>query len=280
MQENLTRYLVIYTLAYLLTQVITFLLPPLYIEVGIIISPPLHRAIDLLITYLPGLILALFLWHDMSRNGNVDASALLLTLFCSLQGLLIYRSRLPLVRRYAPVVIIYPILQLITIYFLPTYTTLLGYVFNAVILILVLNDLLALRFPTTNTTLWLTILLIITSITTPATAILTIFLLNLPSDSSHACTSVKPIFRYLIPIAILTLTQRIINTLPTHYIPFGLSAYPIVYTISYLILFIIIVVMLYHDAPKTRLSRFWLCASAIGYAPASAMCCLFARLKS
>jgi hypothetical protein len=43
---------------------------------------------------------------------------------------------------------------------------------------------------------------------------------------------------------------------------------------------IVIVVMLYRDAPKARLSRFWLCASAIGSASVSAMCCLFAQQEN
>ncbi|GEM_PF-2127254 len=275
MQPSLSRYLIIFTLAQLPMLVLAAFFP--YLFNGGTLSPSLRILLRTLLDYLPCLILAAFLWYDMARTGKVSPTALLLTLTCGLAGLLMHRSRLPLVRHYAPAVIAYPILLFLTIYFLPAYTTLLGIAFQILILILVLNDLFDLYLPRTSTTRWFIALLIITCFTTPHVAILVLLLLCLPSSSISTESTIKSILTYLIPIAIFSLARRLCAAIPAHITLFGIPASVTVTTVISLILFILIIVLLYRDAPKARLPRFWLCASAIGSASVSAMCYLFAR---
>ena len=263
MQNSLSRYLVIYTLAQLPMLVIAAFFPYIF---SMDTSPNMRALLRALLDYVPFLILAAFLWHDMSAARRVSPFGLVLTATCGFTGYLMQRTRLPLVRKYGCVTIVYTLLLLVSIYFFPTYTNLLTIAF--------LSRLPLSRNPATA---WLTALLIITCFAQPFVAILALLLLH---HAEHPDNAVAGLKTYLLPIALISLAKRICAALPVSLTLFGFPASVILSTLLGLVLLVIIIVMLYRDAPKARLSRFWLCASAIGSAPVSALCCLFAQQEN
>lgn len=275
MQKPLTRYLIIFTLAQLPMLAIAAFFP--YLVGSPNTSPSLRILLRTLLDFLPSLILTLFFWYDMARVGKVSPLGLLLTFTNSLAGLLMYRYRQPLLRKYYPIVIIYPFLLCLFVYFFPAYTTFLSRAYQLLTLFFVIADCLALHLSFNNITRWMMFLIFITCITSPSFAILAVLLLYRYSLSAQPGTYYTPLLTYLLPIAIFSLTRKICTYLPLHILLLGLPASVFVPTAISFILFILIVVMLYRDAPKTGLPRFWLCASAIGSASVSALCCLFAR---
>lgn len=268
MQKPLSRYLIIYTIAQLFVLIIAAIYP--FFQSNVNMSPRFHIACRTLLDYIPGIILAGFLLNDMSHTGRVNQFSLILTLFGGMAGLLMHLSQLPIVRRYGSIIIIYSILLIVFSIFFPSLLSALSYIFYAVVLVSVIYDLWHIRLPRCSQTFWLQAIIIILSFAHPSTAMLSIFLLSLPA--ALPSERIKPMLRYLVPIVIFTFTYRICLSLP------GLPVSIFTPTILSLILFCIVVVMLYRDAPRTRLPRLWLCASAIGSAPVAAMCFLFARL--
>lgn len=271
MKNSLTRYLVIYTVAQLPMLVIAAFFPYIF---SMDISPNMRALLRVLLDYIPFLILTIFLWHDMAADGRVSPLGLVLTATCGLAGYLMHRTGHPLVRKYGWVAIGYTALLLLSIYFLPTYTNLISIAFQILTLILVLNDLYQLPVSRNRNTAWLIALLIITCFAQPFVAILALLLLY---HAEHADNTVGRLNTYLLPIALFSLAKRICGALPLSVFLFGFPASAILPSLLGLVLFIIIVVMLYRDAPKARLPRLWLCASAIGSASVSAMCCLMAQ---
>lgn len=268
MQKSLSRYLIIYTIAQLFVLIIAAIYP--FFQSNVNMSPRFHIACRTLLDYIPGIILAGFLLNDMSHTGRVNQFSLILTLFGGMAGLLMHLSQLPIVRRYGSIIIIYSILLIVFSIFFPSLLSALSYIFYAVVLVAVIYDLWHIRLPRCSQTFWLQAIIIILSFAHPSTAMLSIFLLSLPA--ALPSERIKPMLKYLVPIVIFTFVYRICLSLP------GLPVSIFTPTILSLILFCIVVVMLYRDAPRTRLPRLWLCASAIGSAPVAAMCCLFARL--
>ena len=274
MQNSLSRYLVIYTVAQLPMLVIAAFFPYIF---SMDTSPNMRALLRALLDYVPFLILAAFLWHDMSAARRVSPFGLVLTATCGFTGYLMQRTGLPLVRKYGCVTIVYTLLLLVSIYFFPTYTNLLTIAFQILTLILVLSDLSRLPLSRNPATAWLTALLIITCFAQPFVAILALLLLHHAEHTNNAVAALKT---YLLPIALISLAKRICAALPVSLTLFGFPTSVILSTLLGLILLVIIIVMLYRDAPKARLSRFWLCASAIGSAPVSALCCLFAQQEN
>ena len=273
MNKQLSRYLIIYTIAQLFVFIIAAIYP--FFQSSVNMSPRFHIACRTLLDCIPGIVLAGFLLYDMSHTGRVKQFPLILTLFVGMTGLLMHLSQLPIVRKYGSIVIIYSILLIVFSIFFPYLLNALSYIFYAAVLVSVLYDLWHIRLPQCSQTYWLQAIIIILSFTHPWTAMLSIFLLSLPA--ALPSERIKPMLRYLIPIAIFTIAHRICNSIPNNISLFGIPASVIIPTILSLILFCIVVVMLYRDAPRARLPRLWLCASAIGSAPVAAMCCLFAQ---
>ena len=273
MNKQLSRYLIIYTIAQLFVFIIAAIYP--FFQSSVNMSPRFHIACRTLLDFIPGIILAAFLLYDMSHTGGVKQFPLILTLFGGMTGLLMHLSQLPIVRRYGSIVIIYSILLIVFSIFFPYLLSALSYIFYAAVLASVLFDLWHIRLPQCSQTYWLQAIIFILSFTHPWTAMLSIFILLLPATLPAG--RIKPMLRYLIPIVIFTIAYRICNSIPNSISLFGIPASVITPTILSLILFCIIVVMLYRDAQRTRLPRLWLCASAIGSAPVAAMCCLFAQ---
>lgn len=273
MNKQLSRYLIIYTIAQLFVFIIAAIYP--YFQSNVNMSPRFHIACRTLLDYIPGIILAGFLLYDMLHTDRVKQFPLILILFSGMTGLLMHLSQLPLVRRYGSIIIIYSILLIVFSIFFPYLLNALSYIFYAAVLVSVLYDLWHIRLPRCSQTFWLQAIIIILSFAHPWTAILSIFILSLPTALPSG--RIKPLLRYLIPIVIFSFAYRICNSIPNNISFFGIPASVTIPTILSLILFCIIVIMLYHDAPRARLPRFWLCASAIGSAPVAAMCCLFAQ---
>lgn len=273
MNKQLSRYLIIYTIAQLFVFIIAAIYP--YFQSNVNMSPRFHIACRTLLDYIPGIILAGFLLYDMLHTGRVKQFPLILILFSGMTGLLMHLSQLPLVRRYGSIIIIYSILLIVFSIFFPYLLNALSYIFYAAVLVSVLYDLWHIRLPRCSQTFWLQAIIIILSFAHPWTAMLSIFILSLPAALPSG--RIKPLLRYLIPIVIFSFAYRICNSIPNNISFFGIPASVTIPTILSLILFCIIVIMLYHDAPRARLPRFWLCASAIGSAPVAAMCCLFAQ---
>ena len=273
MNKQLSRYLIIYTIAQLFVFIIAAIYP--YFQSNVNMSPRFHIACRTLLDYIPGIILAGFLLYDMLHTDRVKQFPLILILFSGMTGLLMHLSQLPLVRRYGSIIIIYSILLIVFSIFFPYLLNALSYIFYAAVLVSVLYDLWHIRLPRCSQTFWLQAIIIILSFAHPWTAILSIFILSLPAALPSG--RIKPLLRYLIPIVIFSFAYRICNSIPNNISFFGIPASVTIPTILSLILFCIIVIMLYHDAPRARLPRFWLCASAIGSAPVAAMCCLFAQ---
>ena len=273
MNKQLSRYLIIYTIAQLFVFIIAAIYP--FFQSSVNMSPRFHIACRALLDYIPGIILAGFLLYDMSHTGRVKQFPLILTLFGGMTGLLMHLSQLPIVRKYGSIIIIYSILLIVFSIFFPYLLSALSYIFYVAVLVSVLYDLWYIHLPQCSQTYWLQAIIFILSFTHPWTAILSIFILSLPA--ALPAERIKPLLRYLIPIVIFTFANKICTAIPGNISHFGIPASVTIPTILSLILFCIIVIMLYHDAPRTRLSRFWLCASAIGSAPVAAMCCLFAQ---
>ena len=273
MNKQLSRYLIIYTIAQLFVFIIAAIYP--FFQSSVNMSPRFHIACRTLLDCIPGIVLAGFLLYDMSHTGRVKQFPLILTLFGGMTGLLMHLSQLLIVRKYGAITIIYSILLIVFSIFFPYLLSALSYIFYAAVLASVLYDLWHIRLPQCSQTYWLQAIIIILSFTHPWTAMLSIFLLSLPA--ALPSERIKPMLRYLIPIAIFTIAHRICNSIPNNISLFGIPASVIIPTILSLILFCIVVVMLYRDAPRARLPRLWLCASAIGSAPVAAMCCLFAQ---
>ena len=270
MQNSLSRYLVIYTVAQLPMLVIAAFFPYIF---SMDTSPNMRALLRALLDYVPFLILAAFLWHDMSAARRVSPFGLVLTATCGFTGYLMQRTGLPLVRKYGCVTIVYTLLLLVSIYLL----NLLTVAFQILTLILVLSDLNRLPLSRNPATAWLFALLIITCFAQPFVAILALLLLH---HAEHPDNAVAGLKTYLLPIALISLAKRICAALPVSLTLFGFPASVILSTLLGLVLLVIIIVMLYRDAPKARLPRFWLCASAIGSAPVSALCCLFAQQEN
>lgn len=273
MNKQLSRYLIIYTIAQLFVFIIAAIYP--FFQSSVNMSPRFHIACRTLLDCIPGIVLAGFLLYDMSHTGRVKQFPLILTLFGGMTGLLMHLSQLPIVRKYGAITIIYSLLLIVFSIFFPYLLNALKYILYATVLVSVLYDLWYIHLPQCSQTYWLQAIIFILSFTHPWTAILSIFILSLPA--ALPAESIKPLLRYLIPIVIFTFANKICTAIPGNISLFGIPASVIIPTILSLILFCIIVVMLYRDAPRTRLSRFWLCASAIGSAPVAAMCCLFAQ---
>lgn len=273
MNKQLSRYLIIYTIAQLFVFIIAAIYP--YFQSNVNMSPRFHIACRTLLDYIPGIILAGFLLYDMLHTGRVKQFPLILILFSGMTGLLMHLSQLPLVRRYGSIIIIYSILLIVFSIFFPYLLNALSYIFYAAVLVSVLYDLWHIRLPRCSQTFWLQAIIIILSFAHPWTAMLSIFILSLPAALPSG--RIKPMLRYLIPIVLFSFAYRICNSIPNNISFFGIPASVTIPTILSLILFCIIVIMLYHDAPRARLPRLWLCASAIGSAPVAAMCCLFAQ---
>ena len=273
MNKQLSRYLIIYTIAQLFVFIIAAIYP--YFQSNVNMSPRFHIACRTLLDYIPGIILAGFLLYDMLHTDRVKQFPLILILFSGMTGLLMHLSQLPLVRRYGSIIIIYSILLIVFSIFFPYLLNALSYIFYAAVLVSVLYDLWHIRLTRCSQTFWLQAIIIILSFAHPWTAMLSIFILSLPAALPSG--RIKPLLRYLIPIVIFSFAYRICNSIPNNISFFGIPASVTIPTILSLILFCIIVIMLYHDAPRARLPRFWLCASAIGSAPVAAMCCLFAQ---
>ena len=273
MNKQLSRYLIIYTIAQLFVFIIAAIYP--YFQSNVNMSPRFHIACRTLLDYIPGIILAGFLLYDMLHTDRVKQFPLILILFSGMTGLLMHLSQLPLVRRYGSIIIIYSILLIVFSIFFPYLLNALSYIFYAAVLVSVLYDLWHIRLPRCSQTFWLQAIIIILSFAHPWTAMLSIFILSLPAALPSG--RIKPMLRYLIPIVLFSFAYRICNSIPNNISFFGIPASVTIPTILSLILFCIIVIMLYHDAPRARLPRFWLCASAIGSAPVAAMCCLFAQ---
>lgn len=267
MHKQLSRYLIIYTIAQIFVLIIAAIYP--FFQSNVNMSPRFHIVCRTLLDFIPGIILAGFLLHDMTHTGRVNQFSLILTLFGGMAGLLMHLSQLPIVRRYGSITIIYSILLIVFSIFFPYLLSALSYIFYAAVLVSVVYDLWHIPLPRCSQTFWLQAIIIILSFARPWTAMLSIFLLSLPA--ALPSERIKPMLRYLVPIVIFTFAYRI--CLSIH----GLPVSVVTPTILSLILFCIVVVMLYRDAPRARLSRFWLCASAIGSAPVAAMCCLFAQ---
>ena len=157
MQKPLTRYLIIFTLAQLPMLAIAAFFP--YLVGSPNTSPSLRILLRTLLDFLPSLILTLFLWYDMARVGKVSPLGLLLTFTNSLAGLLMYRYRMPLLRKYYPIVIIYPCLLCLFVYFFPAYTTLLSLAYQLLTLCFVIADCLALHLSFNNITRWMMFLI-------------------------------------------------------------------------------------------------------------------------
>lgn len=273
MHKQLSRYLIIYTIAQLFVFIIAAIYP--FFQSNVNMSPRFHIACRTLLDYIPGIILAGFLLYDMLHTGRVKQFPLILILFSGMTGLLMHLSQLPLVRRYGSIIIIYSILLIVFSIFFPYLLNALSYIFYAAVLVSVLYDLWHIRLPRCNQTFWLQAIIIILSFAHPWTAMLSIFILSLPATLPSG--RIKPMLRYLIPIVIFSFAYRICNSIPNNISFFGIPASVTIPTIFSLILFCIIVIMLYRDAPHARLPRLWLCASAIGSAPVAAMCCLLAQ---
>ena len=267
MNKQLSRYLIIYTIAQLFVLIIASLYP--FFQSNVNMSPRFLIACRTLLDFIPGIILAGFLFHDMSHTGRVNQFSLILTLFGGMAGLLMHLSQLPIVRRYGSIIIIYSILLIVFSIFFPYLLSALSYIFYAAVLVSVIYDLWHIRLPRCSQTFWLQAIIIILAFAHPWTAMLSIFLLSLPA--ALPSERIKPMLRYLVPIVIFTFAYRICLSL------LGVPVSIVTPTILSLILFCIVVVMLYRDAPRTQLPRLWLCASAIGSAPVAAMCCLFAQ---
>lgn len=273
MNKQLSRYLVIFTIAQLFVFIIAAIYP--FFQSHVDMSPRFHIACRTLLDYIPGIVLAGFLLYDMSHTGTVKLFSLILTLFGGMTGLLMHLSQLPIVRKYGAITIIYSLLLIVFSIFFPYLLNALKYILYATVLVSVLYDLWYIHLPQCSQTYWLQAIIFILSFTHPWTAMLSIFILLLPA--SLPAERIKPLLRYLIPIVIFTFANKICTAIPGNISLFGIPASVTIPTILSLILFCIIVIMLYHDAPRTRLSRFWLCASAIGSAPVAAMCCIFAQ---
>ena len=273
MNKQLSRYLIIYTIAQLFVFIIAAIYP--FFQSSVNMSPRFHIACRTLLDCIPGIVLAGFLLYDMSHTGRVKQFPLILTLFGGMTGLLMHLSQLPIVRKYGAITIIYSLLLIVFSIFFPYLLNALKYILYATVLVSVLYDLWYIHLPQCSQTYWLQAIIFILSFTHPWTAMLSIFILSLPA--ALPAGRIKPMLRYLVPIVIFTIAHRICNTIPSNISLFEIPASVIIPTILSLILFCIIVVMLYRDAPRARLPRLWLCASAIGSAPVSAMCCLFAQ---
>jgi len=273
MNKQLSRYLVIFTIAQLFVLIIAAIYP--FFQSHVDISPRFHIACRTLLDYIPGIVLAGFLLYDMSHTGTVKPFSLILTLFGGMTGLLMHLSQLPIVRKYGAITIIYSLLLIVFSIFFPYLLNALKYILYATVLVSVLYDLWYIHLPQCSQTYWLQAIIFILSFTHPWTAMLSIFILSLPA--ALPAERIKPLLRYLVPIVIFTFANKICTAIPGNISLFGIPASVTIPTILSLILFFIIVVMLYHDAPRTRLPRFWLCASAIGSAPVAAMCCIFAQ---
>ena len=273
MNKQLSRYLVIFTIAQLFVLIIAAIYP--FFQSQVNLSPRFHIACRTLLDYIPGIVLAGFLLYDMSHTGTVKLFSLILTLFGGMTGLLMHLSQLPIVRKYGTITIIYSLLLIVFSIFFPYLLKALSYILYATVLVSVLYDLWYIHLPQCSQTYWLQAIIFILSFTHPWTAILSIFILSLPA--ALPAERIKPLLRYLIPIVIFTFANKICTAIPGNISLFGIPASVTIPTILSLILFCIIVVMLFRDAPRTRLPRFWLCASAIGSAPVAAMCCLFAQ---
>ena len=273
MNKQLSRYLIIYTIAQLFVFIIAAIYP--FFQSSVNMSPRFHIACRTLLDCIPGIVLAGFLFYDMSHTGRVKQFPLILTLFGGMTGLLMHLSQLPIVRKYGAITIIYSLLLIVFSIFFPYLLNALKYILYATVLVSVLYDLWYIHLPQCSQTYWLQAIIFILSFTHPWTAILSIFILSLPA--ALPAERIKPLLRYLIPIVIFTFANKICTAIPGNISLFGIPASVTIPTILSLILFCIIVVMLYRDAPRTRLPRLWLCASAIGSAPVAAMCCLFAQ---
>ena len=273
MNKQISRYLIIYTIAQLFVFIIAAIYP--FFQSSVNMSPRFHIACRTLLDFIPGIILAGFLFHDMSHTGRVNQFSLILTLFGGMTGLLMHISQLPIVRKYGAITIIYSLLLIVFSIFFPYLLNALKYILYATVLVSVLYDLWHIRLPRCSQTYWLQAIIFILSFTHPWTAILSIFILSLPA--ALPAEKIKPLLRYLVPLVIFTFANKICTAIPGNISLFGIPASVIIPTILSLILFCIIVVMLYRDAPRARLPRLWLCASAIGSAPVAAMCCLFAQ---
>lgn len=273
MNKQLSRYLVIFTIAQLIVLIIASIYP--FFQSSVDMSPRFHIACRTLLDYIPGIVLAGFLLYDMLHAGRVKQFSLILTLFGGMAGLLMQLSQLPIVRKYGAITIIYSILLITFSIFFPYLLKALSYILYATVLVSVLYDLWYIHLPQCSQTYWLQGIIFILSFTHPWTAMLSIFILSLPA--ALPAERIKPLLRYLVPIVIFTFANKICSTIPGHISLFGLPASVTIPTILSLILFCIIVIMLFHDAPLAQLPRFWLCASAIGSAPVAAMCCLFAQ---
>ena len=273
MNKQLSRYLIIYTIAQLFVFIIAAIYP--FFQSSVNMSPRFHIACRTLLDCIPGIVLAGFLLYDMSHTGRVKQFPLILTLFGGMTGLLMHLSQLLIVRKYGAITIIYSLLLIVFSIFFPYLLNALKYILYATVLVSVLYNLRYIHLPQCSQTYWLQAIIFILSFTHPWTAMLSIFILSLPA--ALPAERIKPLLRYLIPIVIFTFANKICTAIPGNISLFGIPASVTIPTILSLILFCIIVIMLYHDAPRTRLSRFWLCASAIGSAPVAAMCCLFAQ---
>ena len=258
MNKQLSRYLVIFTIAQLFVLIIAAIYP--FFQSHVDMSPRFHIACRTLLDYIPGIVLAGFLLYDMSHTSTVKPFSLILTLFGGMTGLLMHLSQLPIVRKYGVITIIYSLLLIVFSIFFPYLLNALKYILYATVLVSVLYDLWYIHLPQCSQTYWLQAIIFILSFTHPWTAMLSIFILSLPA--ALPAERIKPLLRYLVPIVIFTFANKICTAIPGNISLFGIPASVTIPTIL---------------APRTRLSRFWLCASAIGSAPVAAMCCLFAQ---
>ena len=268
MKQSLPRYLIVLTLSQLLTLGVAAIYP--YLFNLSTMSPNLISLTRSLLDYIPAVFLTLFLAYDMARQRHIDVFGLLVTLFGHFSGLLMHLSRQPLVRRFGLLLISYTILQIVLLVFAPYWLTYLNIMYYAVTFLLVLHSLIHLRPSLPKPVAWLIPLLGFFSIAQPSVAMLAVFVLSLArSDDSY-----KPLYTYLIPIAAFLLLKFVIVRLPLHFLILSIPANYFISTALSLVLCLLVVVLLYRDAPRAGLPRFWLCASVIFSAPLSAMACL------
>lgn len=268
MNKLLPRYLIILTLSQLVTLGIAAAFPYLFNRSGI--SPNLISLSRSLLDYIPAVFLAIALASDMARQRHVDAFGLLVTLCGGLAGLLMHFSRLRMVRRFGWLVIGYAVAQLVMICLAPSGLSCLHMLYCAATLLLVLHCLAGLRPKLSGPAVWLVPILVVLSIVQPLVAMLTVVVLALP----HAETRFRPLFTYLVPIAALLLLKFVATRLPVATTVMGIPANWLIATALSLLLCVVVVVLLYRDAPHAGLPRFWLCASAVWSAPLSAMACI------
>jgi len=268
MQKTLSPYLVVLILAQLVTMALAVAYP--YAISRWSLSPSSISFSRQLLDLFPAICLALFLAYRMVRGRSFQLWPFVLTFFGGISGLLMLLTRLPLVLKYGILTVVYQVLPIALSYF---YSPALPYLSTALYCatcFLVLTDLHRLRFQLDRDYPWLAVLLIFLSFIQPWVAMLTIFVLY----RSNGAFPIRLLYKYLIPIAVLVIAERLAARLLVSDFLFGLPAAAIVPTAISLLLCVVIAVMLFRDAPRAGLSRLLICASVIYSAPLSAMALL------